>query len=329
MGTDVVIRGRTGTREVRFRCPVLLAPMEGVTDASFRSCVLDLGGVGGACTEFVRVSVGPLPTRAIARRLGPPRDDVPVAVQIMAPDTQHLAATVANAERAGAAWIDLNFGCPVARICGKGAGSALLADPARVESIVSEAVRATELPVSAKIRVGLDDADRLDEIVDAVAAAGAAMLTVHGRRRADGLLLPANWDWIARAVSRWRTRRDAPVCGNGDVGSAEDARRMMRETACDLVLIGRGAIANPFVFREFAGAPPASAEEAARFALRYAKAIPAGPYRLGRVKQLVRYYRAGGLFDGRENDRERLLRAPDMDPIQAWFESRLPADVSS
>ncbi len=329
MTSDVRICGRTGRREVRFRTPLLLAPMEGVTDPCFRGVVLDLGGVGGASTEFVRVSVGPIPARVIGRRLGPPRTDVPVAVQIMAAATEHVAETVANAERAGAAWIDLNFGCPVPRVCGKGAGSALLADPPRVREIVAEAVGATELPVSAKIRVGIDDAERLEEIVDAVAAGGAAMLTVHGRRRADGLQLPANWAWIAAATARWRTCGRGPVCGNGDVASPEDARRMLRETGCDLVLVGRGAIANPFVFREAVGDAPATADEAARFVLRYAERMEDGPYRLGRVKQIVRYYRAGGLFDGREEERERLLRAKDTESVRCWFEGRVKADVEA
>jgi len=326
VATDVHICGRTGAREVRFRTPLLLAPMEGVTDACFRSVVLDLGGVGGASTEFVRVSASVIPMHVIRRHLGPPRADVPVAVQIMASGRDHLAETISNAESAGAAWVDLNFGCPVARVCGKGAGSALLGDPPRIQEIVAEAVDATELPVSAKIRVGLEDADRLDEIVDAVSAGGAAMLTVHGRRRVDGLQSPANWAWIAAAAARWRTRGHGPVCGNGDVGSAEDARRMMRETGCDLVLVGRGAIANPFVFRDFAGGPPVTADEAARFAMRYEDSVHpvvSSPYRLGRIKQLVRYYRAGGLFEGREDDRERLLRTKDMASIRAWFEEFL------
>ncbi len=304
--------------------------MEGVTDRTFRGAVLDLGHVGAACTEFVRVSSMPVPTHVIRRSLGDPRNDTPVAVQIMAPGTEHLAETVENSEHAGAAWIDLNFGCPVARVCGKGAGSALLADPDLVGRIVAEAVRATGLPVSAKIRAGIEDTSLLDEVVDAAAAAGAAMLTVHGRRRVDGYGDPANWDWIAQAVSRWRTRTSGPVCGNGGVETPQDARRMMRETGCDLVMIGRGAISDPFVFREFAGGPKASADEAARFAIAYADLIQpdtAEHRRLGRIKQLVRYYRAGGLFEGRETERVRLLRAADAGSIRAFFEGFLTANA--
>jgi tRNA-dihydrouridine synthase C len=297
--------------------------MEGVTDRTFRGVVLDLGDVGGACTEFQRIAVSPIPARVIRRELGELRTDVPVAVQIMAPGIEHVSETTANAERAGAAWIDLNFGCPVARVCGKGAGSALLADPPLLGRIVAAAVAATDLPVTAKIRAGVDDATRLADIVDAAADAGAAMLTIHGRRRVDKYSDPANWDWIASATARWRTRAAGPVCGNGGVETADDARRMMRETGCDFVMIGRGAVANPVVLRALAGRPPATPREAAEFAIRYADAIQpdtAAHHRLGRIKMLVRYWKAGGLFDGREEDRARLLRAEDAGTLRAFFD---------
>jgi tRNA-dihydrouridine synthase C len=319
---------RDGGRRVAFASPLLLAPMEGVTDRTFRDVVMDLGDVGGACTEFLRVSVSPLPTRILRRELGPPRTDAPVAVQLMAAGLEHLARTVVHAERAGAAWIDLNFGCPVPRVCGKGAGSALLADPLLVGRIVAEAVGATSLPVTAKIRAGVEDTSRLADVVDAVAEAGAAMLTVHGRRRVDRYSDPANWEWIASATARWRTRSAGPVCGNGGVETPQDARRMLRETGCDLVMIGRGAIADPFVFRQFAGRPAATAAEAAAFVLRYADAIQpdaAARHGLGRIKMLLRHYSAGGLFDGREDEQLRLLRAADAREVRAFFESFLPA----
>ena len=298
--------------------------MEGVTDATFRDAVLDLGGAGGASTEFVRISVAPVPARVMRRSLGPPRVDVPVAVQIMSPGLEHLEQTVRNAERAGAAWVDLNFGCPVARVCGKGAGSALLADPGLVGRIVETSVQATELPVSAKIRAGIEDTALLADVVDAIAGAGAAMLTVHGRRRIDGYGDPANWDWIASAVARFRSRSDGLVCGNGGVATALDAARLRADTGCDLVMIGRGAIADPFVFRQCAGGAPPTPAEAADFALRYADAIQpdlAARHKLGRIKQLVRYYRSGGLFDGREDERALLLRAADTGTIRRFFES--------
>lgn len=318
--------GRTGRRVVVFPTPLLLAPMEGVTDRSFRACVLDLGGVGGACTEFARIAASPIPAHVLRRELGPIRRDAPVAIQIMTSGVEHLAETVANAEAAGAAWIDLNFGCPAPKTCGRGAGSALLDDPELLGSIVAEAVNTTELPVSAKVRVGVRDTSRLEEIVSAAAGGGAAMLTVHGRRRCDAYSDPADWEAIARAADAWRGLATGPFCGNGSVESAADARRMMRETGCDLVMIGRGALADPFVFRAFAGAPEATPAEAARFALDYLDAMQSAttaPLPVGRMKQLVRWYRAGGIFEGREDVRQHLLRSADAGAIRAHFEGVL------
>ena len=307
------VTSRVG-RVVEFPGRVLLAPMEGVTDRTFRDAVIDLGGVGGACTEFVRISVGPIPTRVIRRSLGAPRRDGPVAVQLMTAGTEHLAETIHNAGRAGAAWVDLNFGCPVRRVCGKGAGSALLADPDLVAAIVAEAVAATELPVSAKIRAGVDDVALLGEVVDAVASAGAAMLTVHARRRVDGYDDPANWEWIATAVDRWRARSAGPLIGNGGVAGAADVERLRAAPGW--------ASAARCVSRWGAGGAAAAPAAAAAWALRYLDAIQpdvAAHHRLGRFKQLVRHYRAGGIFDGREDARALLLRAPDCGTLRAWF----------
>ncbi len=325
------IVGRTGRREVVFPTRVHLAPMEGVTDRVFRSLVLDLSvdgaGAGGACTEFLRISTHPLPERAIRRELGPLRDDVPVGVQFMAPTPEFLAESVAAAERAGASWIDLNFGCPVKKVFGKGAGSALLANPALLGSIVRAAVEATELPVSAKIRAGVDDDSTLEAVVDAVADAGAAMLTIHARRRVDSYKTPARWEWITRAVERWSARRgDDLVLGNGGIDSPAAAARMRRETGCAAVMVGRATIADPFLFRRATGGPPATASEAAAFALAYLSALQPDPDNrrgLGRFKQLVRYYRAGELFAGREDERRALLRAQTAGALRDWFAARV------
>ncbi len=307
LDSALTVERADGRRSLRFASRLLLAPMDGVTDRLFRSLVLDLGGVAGAVTEFLRISVAPVPTRIIRRELGPLRTDAPVGVQLMAPSIRFVPESVANAERAGAAWIDLNFGCPVKTVCGKGAGAALLDQPDRIEAIVRAAVDATDLLVSAKLRAG----DLLDETVDAACSGGAALVILHARRRTDSYDRPADWDWITRAV----TRCPVPLIGNGGVQTPEDARRMMRETKCAAVMVGRGAIRNPFLFREFAGAPPATRAEAAAFARGYLDAMLEGAHgrhALGRFKQLVRMYNAANLFD--DAARHALLRShePEM-----------------
>jgi len=317
----LVLSGRAEIHSVRFPNRMLLAPMEGVTDRAFRSLVLDLGGAGGASTEYVRLSSHAVRSRVIARELGDPREDVPVAVQLMAAGTDYLAETVAQAELAGATWIDLNFGCPVKRVFGRGAGSALLDQPELLGQIVAETVQATEWPVSAKVRLGVRDASRLDEILDAAGENGARMITLHGRTRAESYAAPAHWDRIAHAADRVHSRFPGVVfVGNGGVESAEDVHRMQRETGCDAVMVGRAVVANPFLFNEARGEPAATAGQAARFALRYLeRMIESASF--GRFKQLIRVYRAGGLFDGRESERASLLRSIDPEEVRRYLHS--------
>ena len=308
------IRGRTTA--VRFPVAALLAPMDGVTDTAFRNLVLDLGDAGGAVTEFVRISSGPTSARALRREIGPPRPGgPPVGIQIMTPGPEHMAETARNAERAGAAWVDINFGCPVKRVFDKCAGSALLAHPEKVEAIVAAAVSGTGIPVSAKVRAGIEDDSRLEEILAAAAAGGAALITLHARLRTDSYATPARWERIARGASL--LARDFPavaLVGNGGIDAAADGPRMLRETGCRGVMVGRAALADPWIFRAMAGGPPATPAEASAFARAYL-ATAAG----GKAKQFVRWFRAGGIFEGREEIRDRLLRGSTNAEVVAWF----------
>lgn len=321
----LIISGRTG-RSLTFPNGVFLAPMEGVTDQVFRDLVIGLGGVGGAITEFIRLSVSAMSAKVVRRYLGPPRSDVPVGVQFMAADEEHLPASIAAAERVGASWIDLNFGCPVPVVFNKCAGSALLGKPDTLARIVRAAVQSTTLPVSAKIRVGIDDPSRLREIVVAVVEAGAAMLTVHARLRCQPYTHPATWEWLAIArEERDRQARRIPLIGNGGVDAPADVPRLLAETGCDGVMIGRAALADPWIFAQAAGSPPPTVAQAADFALRYAAAVEAtrgARGSLAKLKQLVRYYRAGNIFVGAEEERTRLLRCDDLGAVRAWFAGR-------
>jgi nifR3 family TIM-barrel protein len=320
------LSGRDGTRTVRFPLPLLLAPMEGITDPVFRDLVIALGGVGGACSEFIRISVSAMSAKVVRRYLGEPQPLAPVGVQFMAADEEHLPASIAAAERVGAPWIDLNFGCPVPVVFNKCAGSALLGRPEVLARIVRSAVVSTALPVSAKIRAGIDSPTRLREIVAAVIEAGAAMLTVHARLRCQPYSHPATWEWLALArEERDRHARRIPLIGNGGIDGPQDVARLLDETGCDGAMIGRAALADPWIFAQADGGPPPSAAQAADFALRYADAVAAVRGERGslaKLKQLVRYYRAGGLFDGAEDQRTRLLRSPDLAEVRAWFGAR-------
>lgn len=322
--------GSDARRALHFVPPVLLAPMEGVTDQIFRNLVAELGGLGGACTDFVRLSVAPASRRVLQRRLGVGAVGVPVGIQFMAAEARHVAASVAAAESAGAAFIDLNFGCPAPGVFAKCAGSALLAQPQRLAEIVAAAVGATGLPVGVKLRAGIESVDQLENILSAAVATRPAFVTLHARLRTQSYSEPATWDWLRQAREiLTRIAPGLPFIGNGGVTSAADVTRMRKETGCDAVMIGCGAIADPFIFRVAAGGASATRGEAADFALRYADALTlAGGPRLAtaRLKQLLRWYRAGGLFaagkEGDEDERRQLLRS-DGAAIRAWFTARL------
>lgn len=332
--TGLTIGGSDPRRAVTFDPPVLLAPMEGITDTAFRGLVIGLGGVGsargvgGACTEFLRIAGAPLDVKAVRRALGSPVG-CPVGVQLMAAAPDHVAASVAAADRAGAAFIDLNFGCPAPVVFDKCAGSALLARPALLGAIVREAVSATGLPVSAKVRAGIADASMLGEIVTTIAEAGASMLTVHARLRTQAYSLPATWEWIAEAREHLRRAgRSLPLVGNGGVDVPEDVSRLRSATGCDGVMVGRAALARPFFFRELAGGGAPSAGESARFALRYHASVAESKGEhcaTARLKQLLRWS-GDALFDGCGDARARLLREQQADAILGWLEERTAAE---
>jgi tRNA-dihydrouridine synthase C len=298
------------TRALPFTAPYLLAPMEGVTEPCFRELVLARNhaqALGGAFTEFVRVSVSPIPRAVIARHLGPGGALQPVGVQLMGNDLGHLARTAQNAVAAGAPLVDLNFGCPAKGAIAGCAGSALLRDPLALEKVVRAVVDAVAVPVTAKIRAGWDDASRVEELARAAEAGGACLLTVHCRTRAEAYCPEVDWTRIARAARAV----SIPVCGNGGAASHSDLERLRRETGAAFAMAGRGALADPWIFsgREVTRA------EAVAFLLDYAHAMRErgglGPRGVAaRLKQLLRYWTAGGLLSD-AGSRAEWLRNPN------------------
>ncbi len=283
------------TTALPFTAAALLAPMEGVTEPCFRDLVLARNSareLGGAFTEFARVSVAPLPRAVLRRALGPRRFAQPVGVQLMGNDLAHLARSAENAVLAGAPLVDLNFGCPAKGAIAGCAGSALLRDPAGLERVVRAVARAVHVPVTAKLRAGWDDASRVEELARAAENGGARLLTLHCRTRAEGYCEQVDWSRIARAVRAVQI----PVCGNGGVARNEDLARMRRETGAAFAMVGRGALADPWIF----SGRSVTRGEAARFLVEYADTMrerhqwPAGGIG-ARLKQLLRHWTAGGL----------------------------------
>ena len=305
----------TSPSALPFTAPALLAPMEGVTEPCFRDLVLarnPADALGGAFTEFVRISESAIPRAVVRRHLGPRRFAQPVGVQLMGNDLAHLAETARNAVEAGAPLVDLNFGCPARGAISGCAGSALLRDPAAIERIVAAVATAVRVPVSAKLRAGFDDASRIEDLARAVEAGGAALLTLHCRTRAEAYCDAVDWTRIARAVRAV----SIPVCGNGGITGFAELERMRRESGARFAMVGRGALADPWIF----SGRRVSRGEAARFLVEYADTLrarrswPTGTI-AARLKQLLRYWTAGGLVPDattrsgylRERDGEALL----------------------
>lgn len=306
----------SGARPLPFTSAALLAPMEGVTEPCFRDLVLarnDAESLGGAFTEFVRVSAAPIPRAVVSRHLGPTRFAQPVGVQLMGNDLAHLARTARNAVEAGAALIDLNFGCPAKGAIAGCAGSALLRDPPALERVVRSVASAVAVPVTAKLRAGYDDDSRIEELARAAERGGATLLTLHCRTRAEAYCPEVDWKRIARAVGAV----SIPVCGNGGIASHEDLERMRRETGARFAMVGRGALADPWIF----SGRRVSRGEAARFLVDYAdtmrerRQFPARGV-VARIKQLLRYWTAGALVPN-EATRVRYLRGQDGDALLA------------
>lgn len=301
-----------------FTSPWLLAPMEGITEPCFRDLVLETNpawALGGAYTEFVRVVDRPLPAWKLREHLGPSRFETPVGLQLMGSDLDALGETARRAVEVGAPLIDLNFGCPAKGAIADCSGSGMLRDPARLERTVGAVRRALdELPnarLTAKIRAGFDDDSRLVDLARAAEAGGAEFLTVHCRTRKEAYCDEVDWRRIARAVGAVAI----PVCGNGSVVTHADLERMRSETGASFAMVGRGALADPWVFSGHAASPA----EAAGFLLEYARRLMErhGAKRSGaaaRVKQLLRYWTAADLLGA---DRKSWLQEADSERLFA------------
>jgi tRNA-dihydrouridine synthase B len=239
--------------------PYVLAPMAGVSEQPFRVLAFRMGAA--LCTTELVSAQGLL--RASARTLRYLRHDAkvehPYSLQVFGGDPEGMAQAALVGKQSGAEAIDVNMGCPVKKVTRNGAGSALLCDPERAAAIVRAIHAATGLPVSAKIRSGWDAHHRnYLEMAERLEEAGCVALAVHSRTRAQGYAGAADWAVIADLV---RHRRRMAIVGNGDVKTPADARRMLESTGCDLVMIGRGALGNPWIFRELLGGVGPSAEE--------------------------------------------------------------------
>ena len=242
---------------------IVLAPMEGLADDVLRAVLTSAGGYDWCVTEFVRVTTTLLP-HSLYTRMSPELKNgsrtasgTPVRIQLLGSDPSLLAANAAHLTLLKPCGIDLNFGCPTPLVNRNRGGAALLDEPELLQRIAGEVRRAVppEIPVTAKMRLGIEDTDRALDCALALEAGGVQEIVVHARTKADGYRPLVRWEWIARI----REVVKLPLIANGEVWTVTDYRRIRAATGCGDVMLGRGAVADPLLARRIrAGGEAAS-----------------------------------------------------------------------
>ena len=312
---------------------LLLAPMEGLLDATLRDVLTRTGGIDRCVSEFIRVTDTLLPERVFTRVVpelrhgGRTRAGVPVRPQLLGSDPACLADNAARLATLNPPGIDLNFGCPAKTVNNSRGGAVLLDEPELVGRIVAAVRRAVpaHMPVSAKMRLGYQDDLRAEDCALAIAEAGANELVIHARTKAHGYRPPAYWERIAqvRAVLPASLR----VVANGEIWRVDDALRCRAVSGCDDLMIGRGMVSDPGLALAIRSAGAVTWEEIVPLLSDFwrqvsARVVPR--HRAGRLKQWLgalcrRHPQAQQAFD-----ELRLLHDPAR--IERWLQQRLAAE---
>lgn len=235
---------------IELSAPLALAPMAGITDLPFRLICRRLG-CGMTVSEMVSAKGLLYKNVKTTEMLRIDDGERPTAIQLFGSVPAELAEAARMVEASGADMIDFNMGCPVLKIVNNGEGSALMKNPQLAHDILAAMVKAVKIPVTVKFRAGWDDANRnAVEIARAVEAAGVSAVAVHGRTRQQFYEGKADWSIIADVKQAVKV----PVFGNGDIFTVADGLRMLEQTGCDGLMIGRGADGNPWLFTALAAA---------------------------------------------------------------------------
>ena len=232
----------------QFDFPVYLAPMEGVTDRAFRRICKEYGA-DVLISEFISSDALSREVEKSFRKMAFADDERPFGVQIFGSTEEALTAAARLAAAQQPDFIDINWGCPVKKIVSKGAGSAILQDIPKMVRLTSAVVRAVDLPVTVKTRLGWDSTDKpIVEVAERLQDVGIQAITIHGRTRAQQYGGVADWSLIGEV--KHNPRMTIPVIGNGDIDSAEKAVACKERYGVDAVMVGRAAIGNPWIFRQ-------------------------------------------------------------------------------
>ena len=233
---------------VEIKNQVVLAPMAGYSNTSFRKIIKDMGA-GLIFAEMVSDKALVYKNAKTLELLKMSEEERPIAQQIFGSDVESFVEAARIVESVmHPDIIDINMGCPVPKVAVSAqAGSALLKNPDKIKKIVSEVVKAVSVPVTVKIRLGWDESSiNCVEVAKVIESAGASAITLHARTRAQGYSGKARWEYIKQV----KENVSIPVIGNGDVKTCFDAKRMILETGCDAVMIGRGVLGNPWLIRD-------------------------------------------------------------------------------
>lgn len=307
--------------------PVMLAPMEDVTDASFR-LICKEQGASMVYTEFVSSEALVRDIPSTVRKLQINNLERPVAIQIYGKDPDAMVEAAKIVERVEPDIIDLNFGCPVKKVAGKGAGAGMLRDIPKLLAITEKVVKAVNLPVTVKTRLGWDCNNKIiEDLGPQLQDCGVSALTVHGRTRSQMYTGEADWEPIGKLKAD--PRMEIPVIGNGDVTTPQEALNAFDKFGVDGIMVGRGSIGAPWVFREIRefldtgqiNETPVS--EKFRMLLRQLKeSIESKDERRG-ILHIRRHLAATPLLKGLPDFRPiriKMLRAETLEDLQQIFE---------
>lgn len=313
--------------------PVMLAPMEDVTDESFRLICREQGAAM-VYTEFVSAEALIRDIKSTTRKLLVNDAERPVAIQIYGREADAMVEAAKIVEQAGPDVLDINFGCPVKKVAHKGAGAGMLRDIPKLLDITEKVVKAVNIPVTVKTRLGWDAENKIiTELGPRLQDCGIKALTVHGRTRAQMYNGQADWTLIGQLKAN--PRMTIPVIGNGDITSPEEAREAFEKFGVDGIMIGRAAFGAPWIFREVRSfldsgtyTPLSISEKMALLRRQIDESI-------GRIDEyrgilhIRRHLASSPLFKGIPNFREtriKMLRATTREELEALLvstESRL------